>query len=281
VARHHLGTVRRWWAQEEPDLLVVDGAPHLAALAHLAGVPTVAVHALGDPGSAAGPEDPSLRRVAAYPDELELAEIPRTVREHTTYVGGYSRLDGRRLSREDARGDLGLDLEKPVVAVVTGTGLGRPAERLLLEAAAATRRWRWLVAGAFTSTEGVVPDNVHRLGWRDDLHGPLAAADVVVSSGGHATTADVASVRRPHLVLQESSATHERHGAVAQLVRARVATVLPLWPAADSWAALLRDVQRMDTAAQARFCDHGGGRRLAAALDAWARERRASRALVA
>jgi UDP-N-acetylglucosamine--N-acetylmuramyl-(pentapeptide) pyrophosphoryl-undecaprenol N-acetylglucosamine transferase len=280
VARGQLETVLRWRAQEAPDLLVVDGAPRLAALAHLAGMPTVGVHALGSP-PATVEEGPHLRSVAPYPEELELAEVPTPVREHTTYVGGYSRLDGRSLARDDAREDLGLAPEQPVVAVVTGEGMGRPAERRLLEAAAATRRWRWLVAGAFTSTEGVVPDNLHRLGWRDDLHGPLAAADVVVSSGGHATAADVASVRRPHLVLQEATATHERHGAVAQLVRARVATVLPVWPAADSWAALLRDVQRMDTAAQARFCDHGGARRLAAALDALAREKGASTTLAA
>jgi UDP-N-acetylglucosamine--N-acetylmuramyl-(pentapeptide) pyrophosphoryl-undecaprenol N-acetylglucosamine transferase len=280
VTRAHVETVLRWRAQERPDLLVVDGAPRLAALAHLAGVPTVAVQALGSPPLDVGEGTPP-RTVAPYPEELEPAGVSAAVRKRTTYVGGYSRLDGRCLSRDDARTGLDLDPEQPVVAVVTGAGMGRPSERRLLEAAGATRRWRWLIAGAFTSTEGVVPDNIRRLGWRDDLHGPLAAADVVVSGGGDATTADVASVRRPHLVMQDAGATHERRGAVAQLVRGRVATVLPVWPAAECWPALLRDVMRMDTSAQVRFCDHGGGRRLAVTLDAWARERRAATALAA
>jgi UDP-N-acetylglucosamine--N-acetylmuramyl-(pentapeptide) pyrophosphoryl-undecaprenol N-acetylglucosamine transferase len=270
LARLLARTLLRWVDQEEPDLLVVDGCPRLAGLAHLSGVPTVGVRSLGASWPTWGSDRP-LRTVAPYPEELELPGVPAAVRRHTTFVGGYSSLDGRGGGRDGALEELGLPADRPVVAVVTGGGLAVEAERHLLAAAAATRGWRWVVTGAFTSTHGVVPDNLHPLGWQTDPHAALAAADVVVSSGDHATTADVASVRRPHLVLQDPAATHEMLGAVAQVVRARLATVLPVWPAPETWAGLLRDVQRLDTAPQARFCDHGGGRRLATALDAWAR----------
>jgi predicted glycosyltransferase len=271
TARVRAQTLLSWVGQERPDLLVVDGCPRLAGLAHLACIPTVGVRSLG----AVWPtwtDAPPFRTVAPYPEELELAGVSAALRAQTTFVGGFSSLDGRDHARGAALGRLGVDADRPVVTVVTGRGLGVDAEQRLLDAAASTRGWRWLVAGAFTSTRGVVPDNLHPLGWQADLHAPLAAADVVISRGGHATTADVSSVRRPHLVLQDPAATHELHGAVAQVVRARLATVLPVWPAAETWAAILRDVERLDTAPQARFCDHGGGRRLADTLDAWARE---------
>jgi predicted glycosyltransferase len=280
VARTRARTVLSWLEQEEPDLLVVDGCPQLAGLAHLAGVPTVGVRLLGAVGPTWGGGHP-LHSVAPFPRELELPSVPESVRASTTYVGGYSPLDGGALDGDRARATVGLSPDHAVVTVVTGDGLGTAAEQRLLRAAASTRRWRWLVVGEFTSTDGVVPDNLIPLGWRDDLSGPLAAADVVVTTGGHGVTADVASVRRPHLIVQDPAAPGELHAAVAQLVRSRIATVLPLWPAAEAWAELLGDVAALDTTPQRAFVDHGGARRAADALQTWARQASSATAMAA
>jgi hypothetical protein len=272
VSRARARVVMDWLEQEDPDLLVVDGCDALAGLAHLAGVPTVGVRVLGGrwPGWSGTPILPT---VAPFPQELELPDVPDIVREHTTYVGGYSPLDGVTLDRTAAREGRGLTPDRPVVTVVTPPdGLGPVAERQLLEAAAATRGWSWLVQGPFAGTGGVIPDNLRLLGTDADRRASLVAADVVVSTGDHMTNVDVASVRRPHLVLQDANDAPERHAAVAQLVRGRVATVLPLWPAADDWAELLSDVRRLDVSAQATYCDHRGGQRLALALEAMAEQ---------
>jgi UDP-N-acetylglucosamine--N-acetylmuramyl-(pentapeptide) pyrophosphoryl-undecaprenol N-acetylglucosamine transferase len=262
--------LRSWLAVDRPDLLVVDGGGEVAAAARTAGVPTVNVRR---PGSASTSHASILAptgagELAPYPAALEPETTPRWLRERTVHAGLLSRYAGRIPHRRAGRRALGIGSDAQVVTVLSGRdGLGDGAD--LVAAAAATPTWTWLMVGRCGAPTSMLPANLHRLGWRADPWPTLEAADVVVGSGALSVVAEVASARRPLLVLPRSGrADDAAHGRL--LAQVGAATVLTSWPRAEVWERTFARLLASDTAPLAQLDDGRGPARAADWLAAWA-----------
>lgn len=262
--------LRTWFATDRPDLLVVDGAPDIAAEARAAGVATVHVRR---PSTASGVvasvlEPTGVGELAPYPAVLEPHGIPRWLRERTVHAGLLSRYAGRTPHRRAGRRALGLPTEARVVTVMCGRdGLGATAD--LVAAADATPAWTWVTVGRCGSSAVASPPNLRRLGWRTDPWPALEAADVVVGSGALSVVAEAASARRPLVVVpRPGRADDVEHGRLLEELGAATAT--SSWPAPAAWGGLLESVVGLDPAPLADLDDGRGPARAADWLAAWA-----------
>ncbi len=245
-----------WWVQDRPDLLVVDGdqAQQLAAVARATGTTAVTV---GHPGDARVisllPADTSAH-LLPYPAVLEPGSRPSAL-DRDVHVGWLSRFAGRRPNRTAGRRALGLSPDLRVVTVICGRdGLGTHAD--LAGAAHATPGWTWVTVGRVGLADAVVPANLIRLGWRDEPWAALEAADVVVSGGGTSVVAEVASARRPSIVVPRPGRPDDlAHGRALAAVGA--ARVVHGWPETDAWERLLATAVS-DGAEPARIDDGRG-----------------------
>ncbi|WP_052667635.1 hypothetical protein [Nitriliruptor alkaliphilus] len=262
--------LRAWLAADRPDLLVVDGDSAITATARSAGVATVGVRRPG-PTPEAGASvlaSPGAGDLAPYPALLEPRGLPRWQRERTVHTGLLSRYAGRRPHRRAGRRALGLAAEAQVVTVVAGRdGLGCAAD--IAAAAAATPGWTWLTVGRCGSPATGLPRNLHRLGWRDDPWSALEAADVVIGSGALSVVAEVASARRPLLVLPRPGRPDDV-GHARVLAEIGAATALPAWLEPGSWERMLVGAVDTDPGTLAHLDDGRGPARAADWLATWA-----------
>jgi hypothetical protein len=262
--------LRAWLAADRPDVLVIDGGPQIASAARSAGVPAIVVRRPGS-GSAAGSsvlEPLGAGELAPYPALLEPDETPRWLRERTVHAGLLSRYAGRRPHRGAGRRAMGVAADARVVTVLCGRdGLGGAAD--LAAAAAETPTWTWVTVGRCGTPATGVPANLHRLGWQDDPWPALEAADVVVGSGALSVVAEVASARRPLLVVpRPGRVDDEVHGRL--LAEVAAATTVSGWPAPAVWPRLLDAVAASDPGPLAALDDGRGPARAADWLTAWA-----------
>lgn len=268
--RRSRSRLRVWFAVDRPDLLVIDGGPDVAAAARAVGIATVNIRRPGVASRACGPvlEPLGAGELAPYPGVLEPGGGPRWSRERTVHAGLLSRFAGRRPHRRAGRRALSIPAEARVVTVLCGRdGLGGGAD--LAAAAAATPSWTWITVGRCGSPSTGLPSNLHRLGWRDDPWPALEAADVVVGSGALSVAAEVASARRPFIVVprpdREDDVVHGR-----LLAEIGAATTLPSWPEAEAWERLLGAAAGGDPGPLADLDDGRGPARAADWLTAWA-----------
>jgi hypothetical protein len=270
-SRHRTAArLRAWIAADRPDVLVVDGGLQIASAARSAGVPVIVVRRPGSgPAAVSSVVEPLVAgELTPYPVLLEPDDTPRWSRERTVHAGLLSRYAGRRPHRGAGRRAIGVAADARVVSVLCGRdGLGGAAD--LAAAAAATPDWTWVTVGRCGTPATGVPANLHRLGWRDDPWPALEAADVVIASGALSVVAEVASARRPLLVVPRPRRTDDEvHGRL--LADLGAATTVPGWPPPAAWPRLLASVAATDPAPLAALDDGRGAARAADWLTAWA-----------
>jgi UDP-N-acetylglucosamine--N-acetylmuramyl-(pentapeptide) pyrophosphoryl-undecaprenol N-acetylglucosamine transferase len=261
--RRRMAAIAGWIDRAAPDALVVDVSVEVAALARLHGVPVVVARQHGDR------RDPPHRLVhdlasaflAPYPAELEDPTTAPDVRVRTCYAGLLSRFDGRSVDRGDARRRLGVGTDERLVVVLGGAG-GRGVDVAAVDAAAtANPGWRWMALGV---------GGPHGAGWVDDPLPHLRAADVVVAAAGSNAVSEVLAADRPLVCSPEPRPFDEQHAKAAALQRVGAAVVVPSWPAAAQWSALLERALALDPAVRRRLADGRGAERAAAHLRALA-----------
>jgi hypothetical protein len=249
--RDRMARISAWVNQFGPTCLVSDVSVEVLLLGRLLGVPTVGVVMAGDRSDTPHQTgyDAASRLVASWPRSAEPVLGWRSRWDpKTTWVGAMSRFDGR--AAESPPG-------AQRVAVLWGRGSARP-EADLVAARAATPDWRWTVIDSSDSDEV----------WRG-----LQAADVVVTHGGQNALAEIASARRPAVVVpQERPHDEQRH--LTAVLDAPV-SVPPRWPAADDWPELLGRTAALDPRGWARWSDGKAAARFAAVVDGVARMRAA------
>lgn len=266
--RERVALVAAWFEERRPALLVVDVSAEVTLLSRIAGVPPVVVAMRGRRTDAAHLTalDAALARVAPYPEFLEDESTPAWVRARTHYVGGFSRFDGRGLSREDARRALRLPPGDRVVVVVAGTGGSdlRPSD--VAAAAAATTGWSWIAIGM---AEG---DGFRSVGWTEDPFPYLRAADVVVAGTGSSVIMEVASARRPLITIPGRRPFGEQRATARRLREHQLAIVEDRWPDLKRWPELLEAAAASDLSRLAVLCDGSGADRAAGYLDGLAEQ---------
>ena len=182
-------------------------------LVRLLGVPVVVMAMPGDRIDA--PHDLVYRAadhiVAAWPQDLYEPPWLQGHSAKTTYVGGISRFDGRAPdpSPPDRRAN---------VLVLNGAGGSSVDATFVKQCAAAHPQFRWTALGVAGGP------------WAQDPWPALCAADVVISSAGQSSVADIAAAGRPAIVIAAARPFAEQHATARALDRGRLAVVQHGWP---------------------------------------------------
>ena len=237
-----------WFATARPSLFVVDLSVEVALFARLCGVRTALVRLHGhrdDPAHLAAFRL-AHRLFAPFPAALEDAHTPEWVREKTTYLGAFSRYDGRTETRHAAREALGIPQTARVVTIINGTGGGAQVQARWRDVARATPTWTFRLVGVVDDAEDG-PANLTSVGFVTDTYPQLKAADVVIGSGGTNTMMEIGAARVPYLSVPEPRPFDE------QLCKMRALAALGLTRIVDpdlppaAWSALLEHTRVMDT----------------------------------
>ena len=217
--RDRMQSLAEWVATARPDAVVVDVSVEVTVFLRLLGVPVIV---MAMPGDRTDPPHELVYRladhiVAAWPRELYAPTWLRTHSAKTTYVGGISRFDGRE--RTSAAGGK--------VLILNGSG-GSTLEMSMVDAlSAAHPQFGW-------SSLGVAGGP-----WTDDPWPALCSADVVISSAGQSSVADIAAARRPAIIVAAQRPFAEQHATARALADAELALVRFDWPAPADWPALI------------------------------------------
>ena len=256
----------RWLGNPAVDLLVSDVSVEVLAQARLMSVPTVAVAMRGDRLDAPHElgYDLATHIVALWPEATQ-HPWPRRWLERTTWVGPISRHDGRIVTT--TRCPLG----GRCVLLLLGRGgdVMRPAD--LMEAAAVPDT-HWHVAGDLTDRRPHErPTALDLVGWVEDPWTLLCQADVVVATAGNNAIADAAAARRPLVAVPQPRPFREQERHAEVLRSHGLAEMAVPWPDRRQWPAVLERAQALGGDGWSRYHAGDGARRMASALQEFAR----------
>lgn len=269
--RQHMGIIAETLRGTDPALFVVDVSAEITLLARIMSVPTVTIRMHGDrsdSGHLAGYEA-SVGILAPFDERIEQADYPQWARKRTFYSGGLCTTAAPLRSRDEARAELGLPLDRKLTLVIAGGGGSGTPFAPLTVAARAEPDALWLIAGP-VHREGHETDfgNLRELGWVDNLTDYLCAADRVVASAGDNTVHEIARARKPFLCIPEWRYFAEQQAKAAELARVGAATHLETWPASiPEWQRVLSVTDRLDTERLAQLHDADAARKTALWLE--------------
>ena len=248
--RERMTSIAEWVATNRPDVMVVDVSVEVTLLVRLLGVPVVVVAMPGDRTDA--PHELAYRAagqiVAPWPQALY---EPSWLREHspkTTYVGGISRFDGRERPRRAPDGS-------PGVLVLNGAGGAGLDVDAVSRCAAAHPGFRWVTLGVAGGP------------WAEDPWPALCTADVVVSSAGQSSVADIAAAGRPAIIIAAERPFSEQRATARALQRAGLAVVHSDWPELADWPRLIDSAQAIGSSGWGRWQTAGAAARAAALIE--------------
>jgi UDP:flavonoid glycosyltransferase YjiC (YdhE family) len=176
---------------------------------------------------------------------------PGWLREHaakTTYVGGISRFDGRARTAPPSSG-------RPNVLVLNGAGGSSIDMDSVTRCAAAVPRFEWSALGVSGGP------------WTDDPWPALCAADVVVSSAGQSSVADIAAAGRPAIIVAAERPFAEQRATAGALERGGLAVTAPSWPDLEQWESLVQRAGALDSRTWTGWRTRGAAARAAAAIE--------------
>ncbi|MDP9823975.1 glycosyltransferase [Nocardioides massiliensis] len=243
--RDRMAAISAWIADAAPDALVVDVSMEVLQLARLHGVRTVGVVLPGHRGDVAHLRGLTLADalVGFWPDHIRtpVEGVPEDLAARIRPLGALSGLTGTDAAA-DAR----------AVTVLLGAGGHGVGPADLAAAQAQTPEWSWTVLAPGIGD------------WVADPAPVLARAAVVVTHAGEGALADVATARRPAVVLPQERPHDEQWATARALTPAGLpVAVLGQWPD-HGWAALLDRVAALPGADWKRWCDGEAATRFAA-----------------
>ncbi|WP_417742305.1 glycosyltransferase [Salipiger sp.] len=236
--RQAMALISGWFAKADPALMVCDVSAEIAQLARICSVPHVKVLQHGDrsdPGHRAA-YDGAVGLLAPFASELAQPDWPAQMRERIHFVGGLG-LRTEAADRGAARRRLGLDPEARMALILTGGGGNGWSTAPFGVAARAYPDWQWISIGAMQgdwhATEG---GNLRHRGWVETPEDYIAAADLVISSAGNTTCAQILRAAKPWIVVPEWRYFDEQLEKARALGRAGVALHLDHMPSsAHAW----------------------------------------------
>lgn len=249
-------SITEWVATARPDAMVIDVSVEVALQVRLLGVPTIVV---AMPGDRTDPAHDLVYRtadhiLAAWPKAMYEPPWLRRHAAKTTYVGGISRFDGRANAATPTDG-------RANVLILSGAGGSDLDMATVSDWATAHPRFDWTPLG--------VPGGT----WVDDPWPALCSADVVISSAGQSSVADIASAMRPAVVIAAQRPFAEQRATAWALERGRVAVVRHGLPHVDEWPALIDRARARGSEGWKRWETRGAAPRAAAAIERVAADR--------
>lgn len=241
--RRAMATIATWFDTADPDLMICDVSAEIAQLCRICSVPHVKVlqHGdRGDPGHRAA-YDGAVGLLAPFSAALAQPDWTEAMRRKTHFAGGLG-LHGPAPAKAEARRRLGIAEGRRVALVLSGGGGNGWSSAPFGIAARALPDWTWITVGAVqTDWHGTEGANLIHKGWVDTVADHIAAADVVVSSTGNTTCAEVLNVDRPWIVVPEWRYFDEQVEKALALSRAGVALHLTHMPSsAAAWQTAVR-----------------------------------------
>ena len=274
-----MGRLAAWFHDHDPALLVVDVSAEVALLARICSVPCVSVRMHGNRQDAAheAAYSASVGMLAPFDQRLEQPDYPSAFRDRTCYIGGlvndFGGGETTTDERDSARAGAGLPAHGTIIVVLSGGGgLGANIGSLTL-AARAFPDALWLVVGQATHRGHETEfGNLRRLGWVDDTRGYIAAADIVVGSGGDNTVHEVCRIGRPFVCIPEWCYYAEQHRKAEALAHLGAAIYAPVWPGDFSaWRDVIARAAHCDIDLQRGLVNDDAAREGAAFIDGLAR----------
>lgn len=234
--RDRMAMIAEWVSIHRPTVMVVDVSVEVTLLVRLLGIPVVVVAMPGERTDA--PHELAYRVaehiLAAWPESLYEPPWLAPHSAKTTYVGGISRFDGR--PRPTGSPD-----HRPGVLVLNGSGGADLDVTSVNRCAAEYPEFRW-------SSLGVAGGP-----WVEDPWPQLCTADVVVSSAGQGSVADIAAAGRPAIIIAADRPFVEQRAMAEALERAGLAVVRPRWPDLADWPRLIDDARALGSDVWARW----------------------------
>ena len=244
--RSRMALVSAWIASAHPALVVVDVSVEVAALVRLHGVPVASFVVPGARGDAAHRLgfDLSDALIGCWPPQAGgmVTGVPAELTDRIACVGALSRFPVARPAPRRPG--------PPRVTLLSGTG-GSFDPHDLEVARKATPDWHWTVLDPAVT------------GWVPDPYPSISDADVVVTHAGQNAVAEVASARRPAIVVPQPRPHDEQRVAADVLSRGS-------WPAlvvesigGQDWVELLDRASRLDGTRWSSWCDGEEAARIA------------------
>lgn len=246
--RRAMATMTAWFDSADPELMICDVSAEIAQLCRICSVPHVTVLQHGDRGDAghraayAG----AIGLLAPFAAELAQADWTEAMRRKTHFAGGLG-LRSSSAKKGAARARLGIGQERRVALVLSGGGGNGWSSAPFGVAARSFPDWSWITLGAMQADwHGTEGGNLFHRGWVETVADHLAAADLVVSSAGNTTCAEVLSADRPWIVVPEWRYFDEQVEKARALARAGVALHLDHMPSsAQGWRRAVAAAQEL------------------------------------
>lgn len=257
--RQTFGEIAAWAVKEDPHLLFIDVSAELAIFSRILSVPAVKVRMHGDrndPGHRAAYES-CVGMLAPYHPGIEDPDYPSQFQAKTFYSGGLCTTEELPLSRQKARAKLNLPPDREIILAINGAGGKGTSYASLTLGARARPQTLWLTVGQ-TYHEGHETDfpNLTNLGWVENGQDYIAAADLIIASGGDNTVTEIARMGRPFICIPEWRYFNE------QLRKAEVfrffgaAIYAEQWPGTlEEWHELIDQANTLDLSAQRKLFD--------------------------
>lgn len=251
--RTAMSHMAQFFATDAPELMVVDVSAEVAQLARLCSVPHVKILQHGDRS------DPAHR--AAYdgaagllaPFHADLAQDDWNAWQDKLHFAPGLGVNVALPPRDKARARLKLG-DRPVALVVCGGGGNGISEAALGVAARTYPQMDWITIGEVQRDwHATLPPNLSHRGWIDNAPDFIAAADLVISSTGNTTCAQVLTAAPPWIVVPEWRYFDEQVEKAQALGRAGAALHLPHMPSsAHAWRTAIDQAQRAHDPARQR-----------------------------
>jgi UDP-N-acetylglucosamine:LPS N-acetylglucosamine transferase len=154
---------------------------------------------------------------------------------------------------EEARATLKLG-KRPMALVVCGGGGNGISEAALGVAARSYPQMDWITIGEVQRDwHATLPPNLIHKGWVDNAPDYIAAADLVISSTGNTTCAQVLTAAKPWIVVPEWRYFDEQVEKARALGQAGAALHLPHMPSsAHAWRAAIEQAKSQHNPARQR-----------------------------
>ena len=258
--REAMSSMATFFAVEAPELMIVDVSAEVAQMARLCSVPHVKILQHGDrsdPGHHAAYDGAAGLLAPFHADLAQAAWATWNDRIH--FAPGLG-VNMNLPSAQEARKTLELG-RRPMVLIVCGGGGNGISEAALGVAARSYPQMDWITIGEVQRDwHATLPPNLAHRGWVKNAPDYIAAADLVISSTGNTTCAQVLTAAKPWIVVPEWRYFDEQVAKARALALAGAALHLPHMPSsAHAWRQAIDQAHRQHDPARQRILAGGAG----------------------